>query len=413
MFIKTLDSKVKQFYFTTELSNNKEILENGFLRCNNVIMGRIGPQQYTTQELNIQTSDGTVHVINVNRYEEDVFHPETLKSMEGKTITIGHPKTDDGQIQFVSAENVDDLEVGYILNVRREGDNLVGDIIINNQEAIDMIVNKDIKELSLGYDTRYELDGENELKQTQIIVNHLALVERGRAGNARIVDEMNQEIKEKGVQPLEKQSFISKVLKGLGIKKAVLDDDTEVSIYEEDKETEDEEPKEEYLEKESSNETLDDFKKETNVLEVETLDTNKEKETTNENVEEEKEKEEVEDNMLTLDHALEKIAKLEPLKGTEAYDVAMKAIDEEMVEAGLGSIAKKQATVDIFGSVEPKNKTTDSQETKFKANDFLNGISAVYKQFTPKELDKFNLTTVDRGMKIRELSSVDARDLIK
>lgn len=413
MFIKTLDSKVKQFYFTTELSNNKEILENGFLRCNNVIMGRIGPQQYTTQELNIQTSDGTVHVINVNRYEEDVFHPETLKSMEGKTITIGHPKTDDGQIQFVSAENVDDLEVGYILNVRREGDNLVGDIIINNQEAIDMIVNKDIKELSLGYDTIYERDGENELKQTQIVVNHLALVERGRAGNARIVDEMNQEIKEKGVQPLEKQSFISKVLKGLGIKKAVLDDDTEVSIYEEDKETEDEEPKEEYLEKESSNETLDDFKKETNVLEVETLDTNKEKETTNENVEEEKEKEEVEDNMLTLDHALEKIAKLEPLKGTEAYDVAMKAIDEEMVEAGLGSIAKKQATVDIFGSVEPKNKTTDSQETKFKANDFLNGISAVYKQFTPKELDKFNLTTVDRGMKIRELSSVDARDLIK
>lgn len=286
MFIKTLDSKVKQFYFTTELSNNKEILENGFLRCNNVIMGRIGPQQYTTQELNIQTSDGTVHVINVNRYEEDVFHPETLKSMEGKTITIGHPKTDDGQIQFVSAENVDDLEVGYILNVRREGDNLVGDIIINNQEAIDMIVNKDIKELSLGYDTKYELDGENELKQTQIVVNHLALVERGRAGNARIVDEMNQEIKEKGVQTLEKQSFISKVLKGLGIKKAVLDDDTEVSTYEDDKETEDEEPKEENLEKESSNETLDDFKKETNVLEVETLDTNEEKETTNENVEE-------------------------------------------------------------------------------------------------------------------------------
>lgn len=413
MFLKTLDSKVKQFYFTTELSNNKEILENGFLRCNNVIMGRIGPQQYTTQELNIQTSDGRVHVINVNRYEEDVFHPETLKSIEGKTITIGHPKTDDGQIQFVSAENVDDLEVGYILNVRREGDNIIGDIIINNQEAIDMIVNKDIKELSLGYDTIYELDGENELKQTQIVVNHLALVERGRAGNARIVDEMNQEIKEKGVQPLEKQSFISKVLKGLGIKKAVLDDDTEVSTYEDDKETEDEEPKEENLEKESSNETLDDFKKETNVLEVETLDTNEEKETTNENVEEEKEKEEVEDNMLTLDHALEKIAKLEPLKGTEAYDVAMKAIDEEMVAAGLGSLAKKQATVDIFGSVEPKNKTIDSQETKFKANDFLNGISAVYKQFTPKELDKFNLTTVDRGMKIRELSSVDARDLIK
>ena len=82
--------------------------------------------------------------------------------------------------------------------------------------------------MSLGYDTRYELDGENELKQ----INHLALVERGRAGNARIVDEMNQERKERGT--FGKTSFI-KVLKGLGIKKAVLDDDTEVSIYEEER----------------------------------------------------------------------------------------------------------------------------------------------------------------------------------
>lgn len=46
--------------------------------------------------------------------------------------------------------------------------------------------------------------------------------------------------------------------------------------------------------------------------------------------------------MLTLDHALEKIAKLEPLKGTEAYDVAMKAIDEEMVAAGLGLLQRNK-----------------------------------------------------------------------
>lgn len=430
MFIKTIDGEVKQFYFTTKLSNNIEVLENGFLRCNNVIMGRTGTQQYTTRELNIQTSDGKVHVININRYEEDVFHPETLKSMEGKTVTIGHPKDEKGQIQFVSADNVDDLEVGYILNVRRDGNNVVGDIIINNQEAIDMIINKDIKELSLGYDTKYELDGEEALKQTQIVINHLALVERGRAGNARIVDEKNQNIEEQGVKTLEKESFITKVLKGLGIKKATLDDDTEVSVEEEEKVEDEEEPKKEHLKEdkekeEGSTKAEDDFKNERVSVSVETLETEYETETTvtetkqttihkdkDEEVEEEnKEKEEVR-NVMTLDEALKKIADLSPLKGTEAYEMAIKTIDEEMVNAGLGSIIKKETKVEIFGSIEPKNQTvTDSKEIKFKANDFLNGIQAVYNQFTPKELDKFNLATVDRRMKIKELSSVDARDL--
>lgn len=421
MFIKTIDGEVKQFYFTTKLSNNIEVLENGFLRCNNVIMGRTGTQQYTTRELNIQTSDGKVHVININRYEEDVFHPETLKSMEGKTVTIGHPKDEKGQIQFVSADNVDDLEVGYILNVRRDGNNVVGDIIINNQEAIDMIINKDIKELSLGYDTKYELDGEEALKQTQIVINHLALVERGRAGNARIVDEKNQNIEEQGVKTLEKESFITKVLKGLGIKKAVLDDDTEVSV----EETVKEETPIETLE-ETTTPTTDDYTVERVNVSIETHENDYGKETTvtetkqtiiqedktEEEIEKErKEKEEVR-NVMTLDEALKKIADLSPLKGTEAYEMAIKTIDEEMVNAGLGSIIKKETKVEIFGSIEPKNQTTtDSQENKFKANDFLNGIQAVYNQFTPKELDKFNLATVDRRMKIKELSSIDARDL--
>lgn len=424
MLIKTIDGEVKQFYFTTELSENIEVLENGYLRCNNVVMCRVGPYQYTTKELNIQTSDGKVHVITVNRYPEDVFHPETLKSMEGKAVTLGHPKNEKGEIVFVTTDNVDDLEAGYILNVRRDEeneDNVVGDIIINKPKAIDAVINKGIRELSLGYDTKYELDGEEALKQTQIVVNHLALVERGRAGNARIVDEKNQNIEEQGVKTLEKESFITKVLKGLGIKKAVLDDDTEVSV----EKTVKEETPIETLEK-TTTPTTDDYTVERVNVSIETYENDYGKETTvtetkqtiiqedktEEEIEKErKEKEEV-GNVMTLDEALKKIADLIPLKGTEAYEMAIKTIDEEMVNAGLGSIIKKETKVEIFGSIEPKNQTvTDSQENKFKANDFLNGIQAVYNQFTPKELDKFNLATVDRRMKIKELSSIDARDL--
>ena len=148
-------------------------------------MGRTGTQQYSTKELGIQTSDGKNYIVNVNRHEEDVFHPDTLKSIEGMSVTIGHPKDDKGNVMFVTTKNVDNLSVGTILNVRREGDNLVGDIVIDDERAIEMVVNKEVRELSLGYDTKYELDGEEALKQTNIIVNHLAIVEKGRAGKCK------------------------------------------------------------------------------------------------------------------------------------------------------------------------------------------------------------------------------------
>lgn len=424
MFIKTIDGETRQFYFTTKLSDNIEVLPNGYLRCNNVIMGRTGTQQYTTKELGIQTTDGKQYVVNVNRHEEDVFHPDTLKSIEGMSITIGHPKDEKGNIIFVTTKNVDNLSVGTILNVRRDGDNLVGDIVIDDESAIKMVVDKEIRELSLGYDTKYELDGEDALKQTKIIVNHLALVDKGRAGNARIVDEANQEIQNKGDKPLEKEKLVSKLLRAIGIKKAVLDDDTELEVEDEVvnpvvSQTVVEEP---IVATGDDGKTVrqtveivnheSDYYKETTVTKTEVVNEYHEK--TQEEIEKEKKEKEEKVIMITLDQALKKIADLEPLKGTEAYAKAVATIDGEMVEAGLGSILKKDTTVDIFGSVVPKaNKTVDENVNGFKAQNFLDGIASVYKQFTPRELDKVSKNAVDRQARIKELSSISAYDLIK
>lgn len=430
MFIQTIDGDIKQFYFTTKLSDNIEVLQNGYLRCNNVIMGRTGTQQYSTKELGIQTSDGKNYIVNVNRYEEDVFHPDTLKSIEGMSVTIGHPKDDKGNVMFVTTKNVDSLSVGTILNVRREGDNLVGDIVIDDERAIEMVVNKEVRELSLGYDTKYELDGEEALKQTNIIVNHLAIVEKGRAGNARIVDEANLDLK-KEVKPLEKEGVFNKILRAIGVKKAILDDNTELDLsieevakIEEPKETADEGKE---VVKEPITEPVavgDDGKSVRTVIEVSEYENDYSKEKTvtqtqtvteyHEKTQEEIEKEK-ENNMITLDEAMKKIVDLEPLKGTEAYQVAMKAIDGEMVEAGLGSILKKDDEgISIFKTVTPTSQTGDGGEVqKFKAQDFLNGIQSVYKQFSPRELDKVSKNAVDRMNRITELSSIQAVDLIK
>lgn len=435
MFIQTIDGDIKQFYFTTKLSDNIEVLQNGYLRCNNVIMGRTGTQQYSTKELGIQTSDGKNYIVNVNRHEEDVFHPDTLKSIEGMSVTIGHPKDDKGNVMFVTTKNVDNLSVGTILNVRREGDNLVGDIVIDDERAIEMVVNKEVRELSLGYDTKYELDGEEALKQTNIIVNHLAIVEKGRAGNARIVDEANLEL-EKEVKPLEKEGVFNKILRAIGVKKAILDDNTELDLSIEEA-TKVETPKVEEptptgdegkeVVKDPITEPVavgDDGKSVRTVIEVSEYENDYSKEKTvtqtqtvteyHEKTQEEIEKEK-ENNMITLDEAMKKIVGLEPLKGTEAYQVAMKAIDGEMVEAGLGSILKKdEEGIAIFKTVTPTSQTSDGGEVqKFKAQDFLNGIQSVYKQFNPRELDKVSKNAVDRMNRITELSSIQAVDLIK
>jgi hypothetical protein len=398
-------------------------------------MGRTGTQQYSTKELGIQTSDGKNYIVNVNRHEEDVFHPDTLKSIEGMSVTIGHPKDDKGNVMFVTTKNVDNLSVGTILNVRREGDNLVGDIVIDDERAIEMVVNKEVRELSLGYDTKYELDGEEALKQTNIIVNHLAIVEKGRAGNARIVDEANLEL-EKGVKPLEKEGVFNKILRAIGVKKAILDDNTELDLSIEEA-TKVETPKVEEptptgdegkeVVKDPITEPVavgDDGKSVRTVIEVSEYENDYSKEKTvtqtqtvteyHEKTQEEIEKEK-ENNMITLDEAMKKIVGLEPLKGTEAYQVAMKAIDGEMVEAGLGSILKKdEEGIAIFKTVTPTSQTSDGGEVqKFKAQDFLNGIQSVYKQFNPRELDKVSKNAVDRMNRITELSSIQAVDLIK
>lgn len=116
------------------------------------------------------------------RPPEEVFHPRSLATLKGKPITEDHKG-------HVTASNAGGMVAGAILSEgRRDGDNLVADIVIHNPEAIA----KGKKDLSLGYlcdidDTPGEVNGQHyDCIQRNIRVNHLAIVGRGRAGNARL-----------------------------------------------------------------------------------------------------------------------------------------------------------------------------------------------------------------------------------
>lgn len=116
------------------------------------------------------------------RPPDEVFHVDSLASYKGKPITIGHPG-------LVTSKNAKHHTCGACLGEgRADGNDVLGDLMIYDTSAIDA----GAKELSNGYtldldETPGEINGERyDAVQRNIRVNHIALVPRGRAGNARL-----------------------------------------------------------------------------------------------------------------------------------------------------------------------------------------------------------------------------------
>ena len=159
-----------------------KINENGYL-VTKVNMASLEPMEYLGQEIGKEANK----VYTVYRKEEELFNDETIKSFEGKPITLTHPE------DIVNASNWKDEAIGHIQNVRREGKFLVADAYINDEIAISIIKNHGIKEVSLGYESKLVEEG-GKIYQTNIKGNHLAVVSEGRAGKeCKLNDKKNNE----------------------------------------------------------------------------------------------------------------------------------------------------------------------------------------------------------------------------
>lgn len=157
-----LDSiKLNSTYFTDE----------GYL-VDHPIVTSCGIFEYTLK-------DGSVR--RELRLPEHVFDPESLKSYKGKPIIITH---DAGS---VDKNNVEDEIIGTILSDGyRDGEDVRAEIVIH---ATDAMRDCGLRELSLGYsldldETPGTWHGQPyDAIQTNIRVNHLALVDNARAGD--------------------------------------------------------------------------------------------------------------------------------------------------------------------------------------------------------------------------------------
>lgn len=161
--------------------NNKQTIKtavgaDGFLRST-VNLGRVGSMDYLGSELGSDIADRPSAVYQVYTNADQLFHPDTIQSFEGKPVTIDHPDT-----MEVTSQNWKALSVGHVHNVRQEGDHLVGDIVVNDANAIKTIQDGK-REVSLGYDA--DLDKKDGIIQKiNIVGNHLAVVNEGRCGDS-------------------------------------------------------------------------------------------------------------------------------------------------------------------------------------------------------------------------------------
>jgi len=168
----------KRFYTTMALGEKRHVTPEGFVVCLDVPMARTGEMLYGPEETPVHSADG-VSGVTIRRDADEVFRPDTILSIIGKSVTNDHPD------ENVTPATFRQLEVGTVISARRGegvfGDLLLGDIIIKEPNAIQDVLNGKV-EVSCGYDADYEELKPGVGRQKNIFYNHLALVDKGRCG---------------------------------------------------------------------------------------------------------------------------------------------------------------------------------------------------------------------------------------
>jgi hypothetical protein len=175
--------RASDFYTTDAVGRTQEMTPEGFLVCRDVPVARTGSMFYAPGELQDDQGNyltpGPDGIITAYRDADEVFRPETIASLNGKSIVDDHPEED------VNPENWGDHTVGVVLNPRRgEGpmdQMLLADFLVTKKTGIDA-VRRGKKEVSCGYDASYEQTEPGQARQRNIIYNHVALVDHGRCG---------------------------------------------------------------------------------------------------------------------------------------------------------------------------------------------------------------------------------------
>lgn len=161
------------------LLDGARVTDSGYLEAN-ARTARTGVQAY----LGIEVGRPDLSLVNVYRDETAVFSKAALETFSKLPITVDHPPV------MVDATNWGDYAVGTTGDdVLRDGEFLKIGLKITDAAAV-AAVQSGKRELSVGYTTMLVFedgiaaDGTPyQARQTDIRANHIAIVDRGRAGS--------------------------------------------------------------------------------------------------------------------------------------------------------------------------------------------------------------------------------------
>lgn len=190
-------------YYGYTISPNQIETGEGFLICKNVPIARIGDQQYLGREIGL-TGANAERVFTVRRSPEEVFSETALASFEGKPVTDDHPP------ELLTPDTVTMYLKGHAENVRRGAgewqDYVVADLHVQDRGLIDAI-QRGKREISCGYECEYVHNADDTYSQKNIRGNHIAVVERGRAGKRAAILDSDTINKEKAGKRPERKTM--------------------------------------------------------------------------------------------------------------------------------------------------------------------------------------------------------------
>jgi hypothetical protein len=172
------------------IPTKREYTDEGFLIVPARI-SRIGIQEYMASEMGVADRD-PMDIIRVYRPESEVFSDVSLSSFSNKPVTNNHPP------ELVNSKNYRDYAVGFSgSEVKQDGMFAETILRITDEESIKLVESGKV-ELSNGYTADIDWtpgvtpEGEQyDAVQRNIKGNHIAIVERGRAGaSCKVADNL-------------------------------------------------------------------------------------------------------------------------------------------------------------------------------------------------------------------------------
>ena len=210
-------------YFGSRISDHILKTPEGFLICKDVPIARTGMQQYRGCEFGAQDSN---RIYDVNRPEAQVFDRAAIASFEGKPVCDEHPSED------VTPENYRRYMKGVCRDVRRgEGDLancLVADLLIYDADLIQKIEGGK-REISCGYDCLWNPTGDASFDQLEIRGNHVAVVDKGRAGHMVAIRDAANQNKGGRKMPNKNEGLWGRILRALARDESCTNEDMEAA----------------------------------------------------------------------------------------------------------------------------------------------------------------------------------------